>query len=193
MSCANRICLGQLKVDDKSNEIPAVAELLKLLYIKGAIVTLDALGAQEDTVKQIREADADYVITLKGNQGALHETVKDSFILHDNGSDVIKVYRADAEVVADHGRIEERFIEVMSTTKLNNLIDPRWVDLKSIARITYTRTEPTGEIIIDKRYLISSLVPDNPARIFMPHGLIGRWKIACTGPSMLLSVRTIVG
>ncbi len=113
-SCANRICLGQLKVDDKSNEIPAVAELLKLLYIKGAIVTLDALGAQEDTVKQIREADADYVITLKGNQGALHETVKDSFILHDNGSDVIKVYRADAEVVADHGRIEERFIEVMN-------------------------------------------------------------------------------
>ncbi len=126
-------------------------------------------------MKQIREADADYVITLKGNQGALHETVKDSFILHDNGSDVIKVYRADAEVVADHGRIEERFIEVMSTTKLNNLIDPRWVDLKSIARITYTRTEPTGEIIIDKRYLISSLVPDNPARIL--HAARTHWQV----------------
>lgn len=99
-SCANQVCLGQLKVEDKSNEIPAVPELLKLLYIKGAIVTLDAMGAQEDTVKQIRESDADYVITLKGNQGALHEAVKDSFILHDNGSDVIKVHRADAEVVA---------------------------------------------------------------------------------------------
>jgi hypothetical protein len=52
-SCANRVCLGQLKVADKSNEIPAVPELLKLLYIKGAIVTLDAMGAQEETVKQI--------------------------------------------------------------------------------------------------------------------------------------------
>lgn len=164
-SCANQICLGQLKVEDKSNEITAVPELLKLLYIKGAIVTLDAMGAQEDTVKQIRESDADYLITLKGNQGALHETVKDSFMLHDKGSEVIKVYRADAEVIADHGRIEERCIEIMSTEKLKKLIDPRWIDLKSIGRITYTRTEPTGEMIVEKRYIISSLSPDNPARI----------------------------
>lgn len=164
-SCANRICLGQLKVADKSNEIPAVPELLKLLYIKGAIVTLDAMGAQEETVKQIREAGADYVITLKGNQGALHEAVKDSFILHDKGSRVIEVYRADAKVAAEHGRIEERFIEVMGTEKLRPLIDERWIDLNSIARITYTRTEPTGEIIIEKRHLITSLAPDNPVRI----------------------------
>ena len=105
------------------------------------------------------------MITLKGNQGALHETVKDSFMLHDKGSEVIKVYRADAEVIADHGRIEERFIEIMSTEKLKKLIDPRWIDLKSIGRITYTRTEPTGEIIVEKRYIISSLSPDNPARV----------------------------
>ncbi len=165
-SCANQICLGQLKVEDKSNEILAVPELLKLLYIKGAIVTLDAMGAQEETVKQICEADADYVITLKGNQGALHETVKDSLMLHDKGGEVIKVYRADAEVIAEHGRIEERFIEVMSTEKLKDLIDSRWVELKSIARITYTRIEPaTDEIIIDKRHLISSLRPDNPTQI----------------------------
>lgn len=166
-SCANRICLGQLKVADKSNEIPAVPELLKLLYIKGAIVTLDAMGAQEETVKQIREAGADYVITLKGNQGALHETVKDSFILHDRGSNVMQVYRADADIVAEHGRLEERYIEVMSTEKLKPLIDARWTDLNSIARITYTRTEPTGEIIIERRHLMSSLRPDNPARIIV--------------------------
>lgn len=123
------------------------------------------MGAQEDTVKQIRESDADYVITLKGNQGTLHETVKDSFILHNNGSNVTKVYRADAEVIADHGRIEEHFIEIMSTEKLKNLIAPRWIDLKSIGRITYTRTEPSGEVIVEKRHLISSLEPDNPIRI----------------------------
>ena len=164
-SCANQVCLGQLKIADKSNEIPAVPELLNLLYIKGAIVTLDAMGAQEETVKQIRHAGADYVITLKGNQGTLHETVKDSFILRDKGSDAIELYRADAQVSAEHGRIEERFIEVMGTDKLGALIDSRWKDLKSIARITYSRTEPTGEIIIEKRHLITSLAPDNPARI----------------------------
>lgn len=177
-SCANRICLGQLKVADKSNEIPAVPELLKLLYIKGAIVTLDAMGAQEETVKQISDAGADYVITLKGNQGALHEIVKDSFILHDEGSNVIEVHRADVEVVSEHGRIEERFIEVMSTEKLKTLIDERWVNLNSIARITYTRTEPTGEIIVEKRHLIASLAPDNPARIL--HAARTHWQVENT-------------
>jgi predicted transposase YbfD/YdcC len=88
---------------------------------------------------------------------------------------VIKVYRADAEVVSDHGRMEERFIEVMSTEKLKSLIDPRWVDLKSIARITYTRTEPTGEIVIDKRLVISSLVPDKPDRIL--HAARTHWQV----------------
>ncbi len=121
---------------------------------------------------------------MKGNQGALHETVKDSFILHDNGSDAIKVHRADAEVVADHGRMEERFIEVMSTEKLKNLIDPRWIDLKSIGRITYTRTEPTGEVIVERRHLVSSLAPDNPLEFYAQHVCTGRWKIACTGALM---------
>jgi len=177
-SCANRVCLGQLKVADKSNEIPAVPELLKLLYIKGAVVTLDAMGAQEETVKQIREAGADYVITLKGNQGDLHETVKDSFVLHDKGSQMMQVYRVDAEIVAEHGRIEERYIEVMSTEKLKKLIVPRWIDLNSIARITYTRTEPTGEIVTEKRHLITSLLHDNPNRIL--HAARTHWQIENT-------------
>src|SRR3990167_7099288 len=60
-SCANGIVLGQLKVDDKSNEITAVPEILKKLFLKGAIVTLDAMGCQEDTIKDICEAGADYV------------------------------------------------------------------------------------------------------------------------------------
>lgn len=164
-SCANRICLGQLKVGDKSNEIPAVPELLKLLYIKGAIVTLDAMGAQEETVRQICEAGADYVITLKGNQGALHEIAKDCFKLHDSGCKTLQVYRAEDQITAEHGRIEERFIEVMKTDKLKSVIDERWTKLHSIGRITYTRTEATGEIIKEQRYLISSLIADNPTQI----------------------------
>lgn len=169
-SCSNQICLGQLKVEDKSNEIPAVPELLKLLYIKGAIVTLDAMGAEEDMVKQIRESDADYVITLKGNQGALHETVKDSFILHDNSSDVIKSIVLTLKLLLTMVVLNE----IMSTEKLKNLIAPRWIDLKSIGRITYTRTEPSGEVIVEKRHIISSLAPDNPLVFYAQHVCTGR-------------------
>jgi predicted transposase YbfD/YdcC len=164
-SCVNRICLGQIKVADKGNEIPAVPDLLKLLYIKGAIVTLDAMGAQEETVKQICDADADYVIAIKGNQGTLHEVVQDSFKLSDNGSRMLEIHRADDHIVAEHGRIEERFIEVMSTEKLKEFIDERWTKLNSIARITYTRTEANGEIKIERRHFITSLLSTESSRI----------------------------
>ncbi len=173
-SCANGICLGQLKVDDKSNEIPAVPELLKLLYIKNAIVTLDAMGAQEETVKQICEAQADYVIALKGNRGALYETVKDSFILSDQGSHALNVYRAEDEINGDHGRIDERFIEVISAAQLKNHIDERWENLNSIARITYTRTEP-NQVIIEHRHYISSLLPEKPELILK--AIRAHWQV----------------
>ena len=82
-SCANGISLGQLKVADKSNEITAVPKLLKQLAIKGAIVTLDAMGCQEEIISDICDGGADYVVALKGNQGELHEAVKDSFTFAD--------------------------------------------------------------------------------------------------------------
>ena len=173
-SCANGLCLGQLKVDDKSNEIPAVPELLKLLYIKGAIVTLDAMGAQEETVKQICEAEADYVIALKGNQGTLHELVKDSFILKDQGSHVLDVYKAKDEMNADHGRIEERFIEVIPAIQLKDCIDPRWEKLNSLARITYTRTEQ-NTVVKEHRHYISSLLPDKPEAIL--NAIRAHWQV----------------
>lgn len=111
------------------------------------------------------EADADYGMTLQGNQGELHEMVRDSFLLHDKGSNTINVYCTDGEVLAEHGQIDERFIEARGTDKLKTLVEPYWKDLISIARITDTRTEPTGEIITEKHHLISSLPPDNPPRI----------------------------
>jgi len=163
-SCANRICLGQLKVDDKSNEIPAVPELLKLLFIKGAIVTLDAMGAQEETVQQICDAEADYVIALKGNQGTLHEVVQKSFNIKGQRSQSIDVYRASDRIVRDHGRKEARSIEVIPAIQLKNYIDPRWQQLNSLIRLTYKRTE-LGKTLTDYRYYISSLAPDNPARL----------------------------
>ena len=73
---ANGLALGQVKVDYKSNEITAVPGLLDALLLKGCIVTLDAMGCQRATAAKIVDAGADYVISLKGNQGTLHDEVK---------------------------------------------------------------------------------------------------------------------
>jgi len=73
---SNGLVLGQLKVADKSNEITAVPELLRVLELSGCIVTLDAMGCQKQIAKEIQEADADYVLALKGNQERVHQEVK---------------------------------------------------------------------------------------------------------------------
>ena len=70
------LALGQVKTQDKSNEITAIPELLDALFIKGCIITLDAMGCQRDIVKRITEKQGNYVISLKGNQGRLHEDVR---------------------------------------------------------------------------------------------------------------------
>ena len=73
---SNGLVLGQLKVADKSNEITAVPELLRVLELSGCIVTIDAMGCQKKIAREIMEADADYVLALKGNQEVVHEEVK---------------------------------------------------------------------------------------------------------------------
>ncbi|MBY0501618.1 MAG: ISAs1 family transposase [Alphaproteobacteria bacterium] len=82
-SCANGLSLGQLQADGESNEITAIPELIKHLMLKGAIVTIDAMGCQKEIAKLIREQEADYVFGLKGNQGSLEESVRNCFKLND--------------------------------------------------------------------------------------------------------------
>ncbi len=163
-SCANGISLGQLQVEGKSNEITAVPEILKQLSLKGAIVTLDAMGCQEETVAQICNAEADYVIALKGNQGALHELVKDSFDMMDKGAANLNPTIAQDEIDGSHGRIDERTIEVISAAKLADMLDPRWKNLHSLARVTYTSSAGDTSFM-EQRYYISSLPSDNPLKI----------------------------
>lgn len=163
-SCANGISLGQLKVDGKSNEITAVPEILKQLSLDGAIVTLDAMGCQEETIKQICDANADYVVALKGNQGKLHEQVKESFELLDKSFNALTTHEFTDEINADHGRIEHRKIQAISTDQFKNYFDERWEKLNSIIRIIYTREE-LEETITEQRFYISSLSAENPADI----------------------------
>src|SRR6266404_5400477 len=103
-----RLVLGQVKVAEKSNEIVAIPKLLGMLEIRGAIVTIDAMGCQRDIADQILHQKADYVLALKGNQGTLREDVE-LFAAEqkDNGFKDTKITRHET-VDGDHGRIETR-------------------------------------------------------------------------------------
>jgi translation elongation factor P/translation initiation factor 5A len=75
----NRVVLGQVKVDSKCNEVTAIPKLLQVLDLKGCIVTIDAMGTQTAIAQQIVEQEADYILSLRGNQGDLHQDVEQLF------------------------------------------------------------------------------------------------------------------
>lgn len=153
---ANRLVLGQVKVDEKSNEITAIPELLKVLEISGCIVTIDAMGCQKEIVKLIAEQDADYIITLKKNQGNLYKNVKQLFkeairtgfkgFQHSN-------YKTQGSA---HGREEIRHYLMLSN--IQSRIDPqqKWAKLNSVGMVEYVRTID-GKTTVETRYYISSL------------------------------------
>ena len=105
---ANGIVLGQRKTEEKSNEITAIPELLKLLEIRGCIVTIDAMGCQKHIAEVIIDKGADYVFSLKGNQGRLHNDVELFFQEQrkENFKDVVVDYHETVD--GGHGRIETR-------------------------------------------------------------------------------------
>jgi predicted transposase YbfD/YdcC len=108
-----RLVLGQVKVAEKANEIVAIPRLLDLLAIKGAIVTLDAMGCQRAIAQTIIAKEADYVLALKGNQGSLHDDVK-LFVAEQRGRQFKDTtLSCDRSVDADHGRIETRDVTVI--------------------------------------------------------------------------------
>ena len=155
----NRLVLGQVKVDDKSNEITAIPELLKVLSLNGCIVTIDAMGCQREIVKQIIEGGGDYVITLKKNQGGLYERVealfKEALTKRYQGF----IFSSTRVSEQGHGREETRYCMMLSDIK--NQIDPegKWQALVSIGRQDAMRVVK-GKPTIETRYFISSL-PNN--------------------------------
>jgi len=157
-SSAQKLVLGARAVDGKSNEIVAIPELLDLLAIEGAIVTIDAMGCQKKIAGKIVDKKADYVLGLKGNQGSLRDDVE---LLFDeqiaNGFKDIAVSRA-LETDAGHGRIETR--EVCATADIAWLRQRHgWKGLASVAMVLSTRETPAG-IARERRFYISSLPAD---------------------------------
>ena len=160
-ACEAGLVIGQRPVDGKSNEITAIPELLEILALKGAIVTIDAIGTQTGIAAKIVERGADYVLALKGNQGTLHDDVRRFFADHDlRGGCAVH-----AETDAGHGRIEERTCHVAGDIDWLRQRHPNWTGLRSIAAVTATRTDKkTGACSTETRYYIASLEPD-PATI----------------------------
>ena len=157
-SVENQVVLAQVKVDNKSNEITAIPRLLDLLNLKGTTVTIDAMGCQTAIALQIVNKGGDYVFSLKGNQGTIHEEVKEFF--EDERKNKFKDVSHDTWEITEkgHGRIEERFY--LQSGEVKWMEDRgKWKDLKSIGFVDSKRIigEKTSE---ETRYFLSSLPQD---------------------------------
>jgi predicted transposase YbfD/YdcC len=150
------LVLGQLKTEEKSNEITAIPELLDALEIEGDTVTIDAMGCQTGIAKKIRQRGANYVLSVKENQPALYEGIKDYFeYLEGNWGEDLPwdVWRSGLE--RGHGREERR--EVWTSEDIEWLMGKeKWADLKTIILYRCTRRE-NGRTTVTDRYYISNL------------------------------------
>jgi predicted transposase YbfD/YdcC len=147
---ANRMVLGQVKTEEKSNEITAIPDLLKLLEIKGALVTIDAMGCQKEIVRTIREREADYCLAVKENQPSLMEDIRQAF---EEAPDSVKTSHMTQE--QGHGRLEIRTYELISD--LSGIRSANeWQGLDSVLKVESHRFAPEGNTS-EVRYYITSL------------------------------------
>lgn len=155
---ANHLVLGQIKVDDKSNEITAIPELLRLLEVAGCIVTIDALGCQTEIAQVIVERGADYVLAVKENQGHLYEDIDALFQAAQavNFREVPHDYTRTID--KGHGRLEIRQCWTISDPQLLAYLRNRaaWPKLGTIVKVVAER-RINGQSTIEVRYFISSL------------------------------------
>ena len=155
---ANQLVVGQHKVNEKSNEITAIPELLKMLDVEGCIITVDAIGTQTEIVKTIVEKGADYVLSVKENQGQLYQDISWLFEYDQQYRFKQGAYDHAKTVNKGHGRIEVRECWSISDPEYLHSLSgfPRWKQLQSIAMVISTRMTDR-KTTTKTRYYISSL------------------------------------
>ena len=148
----SNLVLGQIRVNEKSNEITAIPELLDTLLIEGNIITIDAMGTQTNIADKIIKNGADYILAVKGNQETLLEEIKDEFRFS-------KSIETETDIDLGHGRIETRKCSVISNFKFINNTDDKWNKLNQIIKIESIRAFKNSDKATEKatRYYISSL------------------------------------
>jgi predicted transposase YbfD/YdcC len=169
------LSLGQVACAEKSNEITAIPELLRLVDIRGAIITIDAMGCQKAIAEEIVEGGADFVLALKGNQGTLHQAVIDHINKQaENDFADVKARRHQTKETG-HGREEWRsYIQMPVPENLPGL--DLWVGLKSIGVVNSVCLRD-GKETIETRYYISSLSVGVKK---FAHAVRGHWGIENT-------------
>lgn len=155
-SVENHLTLGQVAVDAKSNEITAIPKLLEILELKGAIVTIDAMGCQKEIAQKIIDGRGDYVLAVKDNQPTLHAALQEHFVhLHETDFEDGECRRHTTHDKA-HGRVEERHYYSAPLPEALAALSEQWAGLKSIGQVI-TFTECDGKQTDEVRYYISSL------------------------------------
>jgi predicted transposase YbfD/YdcC len=147
----NNMVMGQVKTDEKSNEITAIPSLLELLLLEGAIVTIDAMGCQKDIAEKIIARQADYVLAVKQNQEHLLDDIQEAFEQSPATDSHTMIEKA-------HGRIEKRTCSVI--TDMDWICkNEKWENLSAVIRIQTQRTDiQSAETQSEERFYISSLL-----------------------------------
>jgi len=170
---ANHMVLGQLATDAKSNEITAIPELMKLLDLNDAVVTIDAAGCQKKIAQQIVDQGGHYILQLKGNQGGLHEETVMLFdqCLTDDCHGI--AYSTATTIDKGHGRIEER--RIWATSEVNWFAEKgKWKNLRSLIRVQAKRTVGQ-ETSAEYRYYITDLPADDASHLL--ELIRGHWGV----------------
>jgi predicted transposase YbfD/YdcC len=156
-ACGLRVSLGQVAVDDKSNEITAVPKLLELLELAGAVVTMDAMHCQKETLAAIRAKGADYLVPVKDNQPKLYNLVQRAFLQYGEQNYQAREVKQHRTVERNRGRDEERIVYAApAPAELRE--HPQWRDVQSIVQV-YRATRRGGKTTEEVSLFISSLPP----------------------------------
>ena len=167
------LSIGEVKVDDKSNEITAIPELLDLLDIEGATITIDAIGTQEDIVNKIVNKGGHYVLPVKDNQRILKKEIKSQFDSYNNLLGNPEVFHKST-VDKDHGRIEEReYYLTYNTSKITD--KEKWNTVNAVAYMRVTRTERDETTNTDNYYIIENKIEIDK----LIDAIRDHWNIEC--------------
>jgi len=148
--------LGQVAVASKSNEITAIPQLLKMLELHGAIVSIDAMGCQREIAAQIVQGGGDYVLQVKGNQPSLQEAIEASFAEADEAATTETKARRRTTREQSRGRLETRHYTIMPVPETMSSVGKKWSKLTSLGRIV-REVHRDGKLTVETSYYIGSI------------------------------------
>ena len=183
--CTNRVCLSQTVVDKKNNEAVVLDRLLSLINVSNTIITWDALNTRVNTLESVVAKGADFVVSLKENQGALYDAVEDAFSYIGESTLIDDYLNECRQIWYGHGRIEEKECFILpAQVVLPKELAKKWKHIKSVIMVKttkqYIRNGSTTEPAASIRYFISSIVPDETDEHFadrMANTIRSRWGV----------------